>query len=79
MYRLHEDFIDVIYGLESHQTKDVWLEKVAEEVQWILKPETMRDKLWDLLHKPKKDQVFDEPDFKLNKRWVTTLGGVAQM
>lgn len=29
VYRLHEDFIDMIYGLESHTAKDKWLEKVA--------------------------------------------------
>ncbi len=32
VYRLHEDFIDTIYGLESHTAKDKWLEKVAEDV-----------------------------------------------
>jgi capsule polysaccharide export protein KpsE/RkpR len=32
VYRLHEDFIDAIYGLESHIEKEKWLEKVSESV-----------------------------------------------
>lgn len=73
IYRMHENFIDTIYGQQSKVDREPWLEEVALQVPWILKPETMRLYAYELLQKPKDEQVFEEPEFPRTKRWVSKL------
>ena len=74
IYRMQEYFIDTVYGLESKIDKEPWLELVSTKVPWILKPETMRKYLYDMMHKEKvEDREYDEPDYPINKRWSNLI------
>lgn len=74
VYRMHENFVDKIYGFESRLDREIWIEKVAKQVPWILKPETMRLYAYELLQKENpKDQIFDKPDYSLTPRWFNML------
>lgn len=50
IYRMHENFIDIVFGVQSKVDKEIWLETVSSEVPWILKPETMRVYAYELMH-----------------------------
>lgn len=74
IYRMHENFIDLIFGIKSKVEKDIWLDIVSKEVKWILKPETMRQYAYDLLHMPKEsERVYEAPDYKYRNRWVKKI------
>lgn len=74
VYCMHENFVDTIFGNDSKIDRQPWIDHVAIEVPWILKPETMVLYAYELLHRPEnKDKVFDPPDYKVAKRWMTIL------
>jgi hypothetical protein len=42
LYKMHEDFLDDVFGAESKLDKQEFIDKVIQKAKWILKPDQIR-------------------------------------
>ena len=77
LYRLNETFLDEVFDIHNKLEKMEWIQLVSEKCKWILKPETLRTKVYELLKLTNEsDRVCnDPPDGVCLKRWSSRIEG----
>ena len=73
MLKLHEDYLETVFGAKSKLEKQVWIEKLSSDAKWILYPELIRQTCIKLLDRPNESASNDEPDWIIDTRWATKL------
>ncbi len=73
LLKLHEDFLESVFGAKLKLEKQAWIEKVSSQAKWILAPEQIRHTCVNLLDRQRDATSNDEPDWVVDARWVTKL------